>query len=351
VEQNLSSFEKIIIEANKIGLFCEEPKTIFDVLGKKHLERTLADVLAFFCNPGECHPFGGSILKSLLECVPGMREIVEREQITLQNLIPEESTENKKRVDLVFEGDDWVLGVETKINAGMYNDFQQYREHISKKFPKKLFTIIFAPNNAEIKDWPVVKFEKFSCIVSEKLKSISGNSEGLSNSKWLAFLEDFLLNLKNLKRRIEMEEKEADFVFNHYSDIIKIAEMKKYFEKNYMIDTCKRKLSVIKNFDIAKLHGRPKSWGKEGMALIFESEQWGKTQKLIFLLLPNGKYCIQFNVSRDNYAMSEMARKFAEKDWQNGGYHSGDFDTKEKAFTKFQETAEQLTKWKEVCGS
>lgn len=238
MEQNVSNFEEVIEEAKKAGLFRKETKTIFDVLEKKHLERALADVLAFFCNPkeNECHQFGDRILRALLECVPGMGEIVEREQITLQNLIPEESTENKKRVDLVFEGDDWVLGVETKINAGMYNDFQQYRAHISS-YNKAPFTIIFAPNadSAKIENWQVVQFGEFSRRVADKIKCTLTNNEDPSNRKWIEFLNDFLLNLTNLEGRIKMEKTQADFVISHYSDIVKIAKLKNDFEEKSVL--------------------------------------------------------------------------------------------------------------------
>jgi len=341
----------MVQDAEGLGLFTKPDRTIFDILEKRHLERTLADVLAFFCDPNECHPFHENILRALLECVPEMNKIVDREQITLQRLTKEDKTENSKRLDLVLEGDNWVLGIETKINAGLYNPFQQYKEHISE-FEKEPFTIIFAPkaNRNEIKGWPVVHFEEFVNKVTEKLKIVSINGKELSDSKWGTFLRDFLLNLANLEGRIKMEKMQADFVISHYSDIVKIAKLKDDFEK-HMLEECKEKLRVVKELDFDKLDGKSNSWAKFGTALIFETEQWGSTQKLVFLLLLNGEYRIQFEVSRENDIISEKARTFAIKDWKNGGYWSGDFNSIDKAFIKFQEAAMQLTAWKKECYS
>jgi hypothetical protein len=116
-------------------------------------------------------------------------------------------------------------------------------------------------------------------------------------------------------------------------------------EEKYLLKKCIEALSEVK-----KLHGKPHSW-RHGKALIFESEQWGPAQKLVLLLLLNGEYRVQFEVSRENNAMREKAKLFAKRDFNSGWYLSGDFNSIEEATPKFQETAEQLTKWKEVCGS
>ena len=107
--------------------------TFFDVAGFPHYENVASNILRFFLdtNNDGYHCFGNVWLTSIIDSynqsqyvkeqipVAGyFTEIVERERLT----------EDDKRIDLFIDCGPYVLIIENKIYADVYNDLNSYRK-------------------------------------------------------------------------------------------------------------------------------------------------------------------------------------------------------------------------------
>ena len=90
--------------------------TFMEIAGYPHFENVCSNILAFYLQPMNEHGFGTlflDVLSTLINegiAIDGQGVDVRREEIT----------GNRKRLDLVIESDNYIIGIENKIYAGLY---------------------------------------------------------------------------------------------------------------------------------------------------------------------------------------------------------------------------------------
>lgn len=138
----------------KIKQFPE--KTFMEISGFPHWENVSSNILAFYLNPNKPHHLDDLLLSSLLQITKqkldgeykslmgaedfdllGNLEIYNKISVQIQREFPA----NSKRIDLVIQSNSFVIGIENKIGADLYNNLDIYTTAIKKLAKEERFFI------------------------------------------------------------------------------------------------------------------------------------------------------------------------------------------------------------------
>lgn len=171
-------------------------------------EERCSQILRFYFSPLAPHKLRGLFLDSLLELL-GMKE-----WYTIQNVEvhTEESTEDRKRIDITIVADDFVIAIENKIFTDVYNPLDSYRNHVEKEYSNKKskrFVIlsvkrITALDKIEREGFCYVNYVDLFRIIKDKI----GKYVMECDQTYLTFLFDFMRTIekKYINNNTEMKQ-------------------------------------------------------------------------------------------------------------------------------------------------
>lgn len=182
--------DEIIKEFNK-SVFYKEP-TFFEITKFPHSEIVYTNILAFYFNIKKEHNFGDLIVRALLTSAN-----IEIEEFKNLNVYSEYFTNKGNRIDLVLCSDKFVVGIENKINAPVYNDLQDYAETL-EAINDNCYKIILSLNQenavANENGYINVTYDKFISNIKKLTKDVWN-----SNNKWHILLQEFMNTIENMK--------------------------------------------------------------------------------------------------------------------------------------------------------
>lgn len=212
----------------------EYSKTVSDYAKIKRNERTLtfmeickypgskfeevcSRILKFYFNPTNEHGLNELFISELIEILePNSTYNLKEIKIELEEYA------EKKRIDIIIEGNNYVIGIENKIRAKLYNDISIYRKKIEayKKPLKSTFGIILTlrelseseKTNAEKNNFNVVNYKEYFKRIKEKLTLIQ------NKNNYIIYLFDFIKTIENLTSR-DMNKEQNNF-FKENSEIL-----------------------------------------------------------------------------------------------------------------------------------
>lgn len=211
--------------------FEELPKSqlemsIFDISGYPHYENVASNVLAFYLNPHNEHGLQDLLLSSILNKVA-------IEDRNLKNVLVsrEESTFNQKRLDLLIETDNLLIGIENKIFHHLNNDLNDY-SYALKKWAQ--------PNNLEIvkivlsikKEQPSdgfvnVTYEELFTEIRRRMSHYQ-----ITKNKWYFYLLDFMNSIEGLAgSKMKIDENDQFFLDNFEKIEALLGERNKFLAK------------------------------------------------------------------------------------------------------------------------
>jgi len=177
----------------------KETKTFFEICGVSSWELSYSSFLAFFLDPRGEHGFGDLFLKSLVEAsgetlnTNGVRSI-EREVQT-----------DKGRIDLVIEGDSFVIGIENKIGARVNNDLQDYFQYLEKRASegdrKKLAILLSIKKEQTAHGFTPVLYQKLAAEIQKNL----GQTLPHADPRSITYLLDFITSIDHLEKGTYMD--------------------------------------------------------------------------------------------------------------------------------------------------
>ena len=165
-------------------------------------------MLAFFFDPSAPHNFGESIIQVFFDCLnienwPG--------SLSLVSPPARELDANGGRIDLLLEGDDWVVVIENKIFHDVNNPFDRYMAYVNEKFSSKKhrYFVVISPEGL-----PPVGFQgwigvSYSALIEKFRNAIGGIFLNQKPDKWLLFFRDFIINLEQVVEDRQDAPKEA----------------------------------------------------------------------------------------------------------------------------------------------
>ncbi|WP_313024866.1 PDDEXK-like family protein [Pseudomonas lopnurensis] len=325
--------------------------------GRGYLENPTSDLLALFMGATSQVPCWLS--KALLHCLAGrgLMETSDLEQVDWHRVAAErevaykaDQAEVSKRLDLLVEGNNFVLGIENKVYASATsNPFEVYQSLLQARSDnRRIFQCVLRPE-AKTSDippnWPVVTYDE---LVTQALALYGAEVAVQPFSKWQVFYSEFLQHLRTLgnpARSRVMDQEARALVLQNFQLLKQAGELLQQFEEELLQEGVSRVTSALAGDGIdTAVATRSQTWSNGYRALRFFPANWAQTipeanitlayfQDMdaadgavgfeIFLYL--NRACIQErqeaieNAFHEAGASNRYAWSCAEKPWVEGG--------------------------------
>jgi PD-(D/E)XK nuclease superfamily len=231
----IDEYKKLAI--NKISY---EP-TFMEISGYPHYENVCTNILSFFFDTSEVHNMKDLLLRALFK-VMGL----DVTDLIVNEVVREQVTSENKRIDLVILTDEFVIGIENKIFAGLYNDLDIYSNYLKTiQNDRKLYKIVLSLNritNASNEFINITYSELFNAI--DDLMSFYWKE---IDNKYFLFLKDFIKTINNLKGDNDMDNSQVlNYISTNLEDIEAFMKFTNDLKKN--IKTKVETLSQVVNY-------------------------------------------------------------------------------------------------------
>lgn len=249
LEQLLKRFNESNI-ANKAE---KAEDNIFEIAGYPHYENVVSNILSFFFDTTEQHGYKDLYIKSLLNCylAKSGRDDISSESIITSNIEREYSNGSDKRIDLLIDCGSFLVLVENKIYASLYNDLDIYTNMANNYLKStdnegvpilKIVLSLFEVNDIKQADVINVTYD-------ELIKELCKNKSNYPVSgKWKMFSDEFMENIKRRKATMKMNDEWIEFAENNIDDVSNFIDA--YNEDcRKRLDFCKQLCKAVKELD------------------------------------------------------------------------------------------------------
>ncbi len=259
------AYEKLLKDMKKLPSSAPQEVNLLSVGGKGHYENPTTDLFAFFCDDKAAHNLGALVLNALIECLPTDFHNLDR---SLINEPMREVSTSRGRIDLVLVSDQWVIVLENKIfhhqKNNPFDDYEAWsKEGYSNK--KHIFIVLTPYEKSHLKNWHVITYKSFIAKIKEKL---SEHIIEYPLSKWTVLLREFLLHLEGVMFTKSSDDQSMDFIFNNFSRIIELENLKKKVVNDYHQDIQRALCSKLQQNVEIRLHHW---WGRPAMRFYFKN--------------------------------------------------------------------------------
>lgn len=225
-------------------------RTIFDISGYPHYENVCSNILAFFFDPSGEHGMGDLFIHALLDCVsePEDRGIIEAAEVD------REVCANGKFLDLVLKFDGYVIGIENKVRAGLYNPLHEYDALLRKMISDgdQIVRIVLSLHSIELDEEKHFGFRNITYQqFFDRVKQRMGNHLLDADPKYQHYLFDFMKVMQRQAGGHTMNDAvKAFFIQNHQQ----ITELNK--EYGQFLDSLAGEVrEVAGGIDLDELYG------------------------------------------------------------------------------------------------
>nr|WP_321485561.1 PD-(D/E)XK nuclease family protein [uncultured Draconibacterium sp.] len=187
---------------------------------KRRFEEICSRILCFYFNPRKEHRLKDLFISSLLELLDKPDIPYQEEQI---KIITEDNADGK-RIDLVIYSPDFIIGIENKITASLYNPLDSYKKRLQEYNIENTIKLVLSVDKITKKEeCELIKSNDFIAITYseffEILKRNIGGYISTCNQKYLIQLYDFIQTLENMNPLNPADKKLSEFFFDNSSQI------------------------------------------------------------------------------------------------------------------------------------
>ena len=237
----LSNYNDLLYEASEIyKRIPRKEKTFMDISGYPHYENVCSNILAFYFNPLEEHNLNNLVINSFIKVLISknynIEVIKENEKLEIER---EYTTIKGNRIDIVIQNNDFVIGIENKIDASVYNDLEDYSETLNKLNSNSIKVLLSLYDNSskiDNSEFINITYQEFF----RQLKTDLLNNQ--DNNKWLIFLKEFIQNLENYEGEVEMEEEVLNWLKDNKEKLEELDKIKEIANKSI-----ERKVNELKS--------------------------------------------------------------------------------------------------------
>lgn len=200
----------------------------------RRFEEICSRLLCFFFDPRKEHKMNDLFISSLMELL-NAEVLYDYNQI---EIITEDNAEGK-RIDLVITCHDFVIGIENKITATLYNQLQTYKKRLEEYSTDKIFKIVLSvfeitkPEEVKLMNdngfVPITYSQFFETIKRNIGQYISG-----CNQKYLTHLFDFIQTIENMKSSVYSNKKLVEYFFDNEQNIKELISAFSQHEKEIL---------------------------------------------------------------------------------------------------------------------
>ncbi|MGV3465394.1 MAG: PD-(D/E)XK nuclease family protein [Heyndrickxia sp.] len=234
---------------------------------RRRFEEICSRLLCFYLSPKGEHGFNDLFIHSLLEILsPEVPFTIKADNIHVKS---EENAEGK-RLDILIYSNDFVIGIENKVTANIYNPLEVYKNRIDQYSSKNRFRVVLSLKKITDKhELQLLNNSNFIRLTYAEYFNVIKRNLGFyidnTNSKYLTYLTDFIQTLENMNGQNVLNNQLSDFFYDKYNDV---EEMISLFNqhKNKISDIQKERISELKD-KISDRTGSVKWWAWEGWDL------------------------------------------------------------------------------------
>ena len=181
-------------------------------------ENVISDILAFYFNTEEQHCLKDLWVMSLLKCYKKYNDTkdVDFSLITTREVIREQSTDERKRIDLYLRTEQNIIIIENKIDSSPSNPWKSYFDKAKQyylenaennsdidKIENKIIPILLTVKNekeAQIDNFINITYEELFNKVRENIGFYLSNA----SEKWLIYMNEFMKNVDDINKGYQM---------------------------------------------------------------------------------------------------------------------------------------------------
>lgn len=238
----MTDLQKLINDFSSLKIKERNGLTFLEIAKCSNKENVWSNILAFYLNPNKEHNLFDLVLKSVFETA-GEKENTNNLKNFRVNT--EYSTDKGNRIDIVIFTDSFVLGIENKVGAALYNDLEDYSNKLED---------LGKPQNLPVYKIVLSKYRNnttngfINIIYSDLIRNIKkniGEYSDYSDTKYLIFLFDFLKNIENNINSQSMADnlEVINFFHNNIDKVNRLLEYHNKFKSDLV-----QKLNIIHSF-------------------------------------------------------------------------------------------------------
>jgi hypothetical protein len=214
----LTEIDQLLIEFVALPKTVKQP-TYLEICKypRRRFEEICSRLLCFYLAPNKEHRFGELFLRSLFKLLSPEKEFHFRSDKI--HVISEENAEGK-RLDILVYSDTFVIGIENKITAGLYNTLEAYKNRIQLYGSDNIYRVVLSLRKLSSKtDLAFIETNGFTNLTyNQYFNQIKQNLpafEGTCNEKYLHHLNDFIETLENMTANNILNEELSDYFFDN----------------------------------------------------------------------------------------------------------------------------------------
>lgn len=262
------AYESLLRDFSRIPKEENEP-TFMQIAGYPHYENVCSNILSFYLNPAESHGLGDLLLKALFQLAG---ETLERPIDQEVSIVREDTTDKKKRIDLVISGEDFVITIENKIFHWLANDLSHYEDSIKKKHPSdhRFIFFVLSPRKEIIlpeSSFISITYDELFAILEPQL----GNRLAKAQPKWLLYFVDFIETIKSFTPDTMEFTKTDQFFIENSTEVENLIHAFNSFQGNLSRQIHQLKESFQDDFPQRSLLSRD-LWMASKICLVFDME-------------------------------------------------------------------------------
>lgn len=203
------------------------PKNVSDVTfmeicrhSKSRFEEICSRILAFFINPNNEHGLRNLFLKSIFEIINKNSNILYDTQTIVETEAPIEG----KFLDIIVYSDIFVLGIENKIGAEVYNPLDAYGRLIDSYKKSNTYKVVLSVRkitkseeirNIENNNFKILYYDELFQTIKQNIGQYYQNG----NLKYITYLFDFIHTIENMMKSTIIDDPQSIFFFNNNNEI------------------------------------------------------------------------------------------------------------------------------------
>ena len=236
---------------------------------RRRFEEICSRLLCFYLAPKNEHGLGELFLHSLFQLLAPEKQFhFKSERI---HVISEENAEGK-RLDILVYSDTFVVGIENKITAGLYNPLEVYKNRIRLYGNDNIYHVVLSLRRLTTKDdLAFIEANGFTNLTYDQyFKQVKQNLfdfKATCNEKYLHSLYDFIETLENMSNNILLNEELSDYFFDNAEKIDSLLTLYNQFNSKTKARQVER-IAELKD-RVSELTNNSKWWVWEGWGLGF----------------------------------------------------------------------------------
>lgn len=224
----------------------------------RRFEEICSRLIVFFSQPKNEHGFKDLFLKSLISVI-GTEKKLQYSNCNVDTL--EEVYAEGKRIDIVLKATNFVIGIENKINADLYNPLDIYMKRIKEYgLDYNIGLVLTLRRLTSPEDIEKMKQNDFKNItyldLFTEIKKNIGFYMSNCNYQYLTYLNDFIKTIENMSSQNIVNAELREYFFRNSAGIEALVEQYSQFNadiRRERYDRLKQILELIQEESLPKI--------------------------------------------------------------------------------------------------